>query len=58
MNINFELYKVFYYAALYLNFSEAGKKLFISQSAVSQSVKQLENQLGIPLFLEIRESCP
>ena len=50
MNINFELYKVFYYAALYLNFSEAGKKLFISQSAVSQSVKQLENQLGIPLF--------
>ena len=50
VNINFEQYKVFYYSALYLNFSEAGKKLFISQSAISQSIKQLENQLGISLF--------
>lgn len=50
MNINFELYKVFYYSALSLNFSEAGKQLFISQSAISQSIKQLENQLGVTLF--------
>ncbi len=33
MDINYELYKVFYYVATSLSFSEASKKLFISQSA-------------------------
>ena len=36
MDINYELYKVFYYVATSLSFSEASKKLYISQSAVSQ----------------------
>ena len=39
MDINYELYKVFYYVATTLSFSEASKQLFISQSAVSQSIK-------------------
>ncbi|MDD7740389.1 MAG: LysR family transcriptional regulator [Fusicatenibacter sp.] len=51
MDINYELYKVFYYVATTLSFSEASKQLFISQSAVSQSVKVLEKKLGIPLFI-------
>ena len=51
MDINYELYKVFYYVAVSLNFSEASKKLFISQSAVSQSIKALEKKLGQPLFI-------
>ena len=38
MDINYELYKVFYYVATTLSFSEASKKLYISQSAVSQSI--------------------
>lgn len=42
MDINYELYKVFYYVASTLSFSEASKQLFISQSAVSQSIKALE----------------
>lgn len=50
MSINFELYKVFFYAAKKLNFSEAAKDLFISQSAVSQSIKKLEKQIDINLF--------
>ena len=50
MDINYELYKVFYYVASTLSFSEASKKLFISQSAVSQSVKTLERKLEQPLF--------
>lgn len=49
-NINFELYKVFYYVAGKLNFSAAANSLYISQSAVSQSIKQLEEQLGSKLF--------
>ncbi len=51
MDINYELYKVFYYVADTLSFSEASKKLYISQSAVSQSVKTLEKKLGQTLFI-------
>lgn len=51
MDINYELYKVFYYVASSLSFSEASKKLFISQSAVSQSIKTLEHKLGQTLFI-------
>ena len=51
MDINYELYKVFYYVAVSLSFSEASKQLFISQSAVSQSIKVLEKKLGITLFI-------
>ena len=51
MDINYELYKVFYDVARTLSFSEASKCLFISQSAVSQSVKVLEKKLGQTLFI-------
>jgi DNA-binding transcriptional LysR family regulator len=51
MDINYELYKVFYYVATTLSFSEASKHLFISQSAVSQSIKTLERKLEQPLFI-------
>ncbi len=50
MDINYELYKVFYYVAKTLSFSEAAAELFISQSAVSQSVKVLEKRLDQVLF--------
>ena len=50
MDINYELYKVFYYVADTLSFSEASKQLFISQSAVSQSIKALEKKLDQVLF--------
>ncbi len=51
MDINFELYKVFYFAAKTLNFSKAAEKLYVSQSAVSQSIKILEKKLNTKLFL-------
>ena len=51
MDINYELYKVFYHVAVSLSFSEASKHLFISQSAVSQSIKVLEKKLNQPLFI-------
>lgn len=50
MDINYELYKVFYHVASTLSFSEASKQLFISQSAVSQSIKTLERKLDQVLF--------
>lgn len=51
MDVNYELYKVFYYVASLLSFSEASRKLYISQSAVSQSVKLLEKKLNCTLFV-------
>lgn len=51
MDINYELYKVFYKVAKTLSFSEASKELFISQSAVSQSIKVLEKRLNQTLFI-------
>ena len=51
MDINYELYKVFYHVATTLSFSEASKQLYISQSAVSQSIKALEKKLDQVLFI-------
>lgn len=51
MDVNYELYKVFYHVATSLSFSEASKQLFISQSAVSQSIKTLEKKLNQNLFI-------
>ena len=47
---NLEYYKVFYYVAKHKSLTVAAGELAISQPAVSQSVKQLENILGAKLF--------
>jgi len=51
MDINFELYKIFYHTAKAASFSEAARKLFISQSAVSQAIGNLEDKMGSRLFV-------
>lgn len=48
--LNLELYKVFYTVAKCGSLTGAARELFISQPAVSQSVKQLEDRLGVKLF--------
>ncbi|PBF70692.1 LysR family transcriptional regulator [Clostridioides difficile] len=50
MNIKRELYKVFNAVVNNKSFSLAAKELFMSQPAVSQSIKQLEEQLDTLLF--------
>ncbi len=46
-----ENYRVFCKVAQNKSFSKAAQELFLSQPAVSQSVRQLEEQLGTQLFL-------
>lgn len=48
--VNLELYRVFYTVAKCGSLTKAAEELYISQPAVSQSIKQLEMQLGTPLF--------
>jgi DNA-binding transcriptional LysR family regulator len=37
-------------AARHLSFTKAGEELYLTQSAVSRQIKELEDQLGLPLF--------
>lgn len=46
-------FKYFLKAKELLNFTEAAKALFISQSTLSQQIKQLEDELNTPLFERI-----
>ncbi len=51
MNINLELYRIFYVVAKHKHMTRASEELHISQPAISQSIKKLEEQLGGTLFL-------
>ena len=47
---NLEYFKVFYYTAKTGSVTQAASELALSQPAVSQSLKQLEKNLGVKLF--------
>jgi Transcriptional regulator len=50
MNVNLEYYKIFYYVVKYNGITAAAESLAISQPAVSQAIKQLEQSVAISLF--------
>jgi DNA-binding transcriptional LysR family regulator len=44
------LLRIFTVVAEHMSFSRAAEALYVSQPAVSKAVRELENQLGLPLF--------
>lgn len=54
MNINLDLYKVFYIVAKNGSISAAANILFISQPAITFQIKKLEEQLGVSLFIRTK----
>ena len=54
MNIDFELYRIFYEVANHSNITKASEELNISQPAISKSIKNLEEQLGGQLFVRTK----
>ena len=46
MNTDFELYRTFYEVVKYKNISRTAENMYISQSAITQSIQKLENILG------------
>lgn len=50
MNINLDLYKLFYVVAQCGSISKAAEQLFISQPAITFQIKKLESQLEATLF--------
>ncbi|MDE7311464.1 MAG: LysR family transcriptional regulator [Eubacterium sp.] len=51
MNINYEYYKIFYYAAKYKNITRAAAAMGSSQPNVTRVLKLLEAELGCKLFV-------
>lgn len=51
MNSNFSYYEIFYTVARHGSISKAADELFISQPAISKSIKKLEQNLSVPLFI-------
>ncbi len=49
-NINLEYYKIFYYVGMRQSITKAAEELSLSQPAVSQAVRHLEESLGAGLF--------
>ena len=55
MNVNLEYYKIFYYVTKCGSFTAAAEELCISQPAVSQAIKLLENVLGSSLYIRTQK---
>ena len=50
MNTNLELYRVFCEVVKYKNISKTAQSMYISQSAITQSIQKLETMLGGKVF--------
>ena len=55
MNISYDWYKIFYEVAKTKNITDASKNLYVSQPAVSQIIKQLEEKLKVELFIRTQK---
>lgn len=53
MNITLRQLQVFESVARHLSFTRAAEELYLTQPAVSMQIKQLEQQVGLPLFEQI-----
>ena len=54
MKTKLDYYRIFYETARYASFSTAAQHLYISQSAISQCIHQLEKDLDAQLFIRSR----
>ena len=55
MNIDLNLYRIFYEVAKKGNITKAAEDLYISQPAVTQAIHSLENQIGATLFIRAKK---
>lgn len=55
MNIDLNLYRIFYVVAKRGNITKAAEELYISQPAVTQAIHSLENQIGATLFIRAKK---
>lgn len=53
MNVTFRQLKVFEAVARNLSYTQAAKELYLTQPAVSMQIKQLEDNVGLPLLEQV-----
>lgn len=51
MNVSFDLLKIFKTVAFYQSISKAAKVLCVTQPSITKSIKKLENELNLTLFV-------
>lgn len=51
MDITYDYYRIFYYAAKYCSFSKAAAVLMSNQPNITRAMNNLESQLGCKLFV-------
>ena len=51
MNVNLELYRIFYNVAKNKNITKTANEMMITQPSISKAIKNLEEQLGCQLFI-------
>ena len=51
MEVTYDYYRIFYYAAKYKSFSQAATILMSNQPNVTRAIHNLESQLGCRLFI-------
>ena len=54
-DISLDYYRVFYYVAKYKNITRASEALMISQPAITQTIKKLEDTINIKLFIRTKK---
>ena len=56
MEVTYDYYRIFYYAAKYKSFSQAATILMSNQPNVTRAIHNLESQLGCRLFIRSKQS--
>lgn len=54
MNIDLNLYYIFFIVAKYQNITRAAEELYVSQPSVTQAIHSLERQIGASLFVRTK----
>ncbi|MBR2704396.1 MAG: LysR family transcriptional regulator [Clostridia bacterium] len=50
MEVNWDLYRIFYYVCEFKNLTKVANYFYVSQPAITKKIKALENELGINLI--------
>ena len=53
--MNLQQLRYFHKIAALKNYTKASEELFVAQSSLSHSMAKLEHELGVPLFINLKE---